>query len=32
MEVLKDCEEEYEFRKKMFEKYKVPLQKDLFRD
>ena len=32
MEVLKDCEEEYEFRKKMFEKYNIPLQKDLFRD
>lgn len=32
MDVLADCVDEYGFRKAMFEKYKVPLQKDLFRD
>jgi len=32
MDVLKDCFEEYDFRKKMFEIYKVPLQGDLFKD
>jgi len=32
IEVLESCTEEYEFRKKMFEQYQVPLQKDLFRN
>jgi len=32
MAVLEDSVDEYGFRKAMFDKYKVPLQKDLFRD